>query len=253
MQTLRLSAKNGWHWLSEGYRIYSKSRMMLALIVIGYWLLMMLVNSVPGLGTVVATICLPAMSVGLMNACRRIDRGEPVTPPILFSGFSNNVRALLLLGAIYLVAALAIFAVTSLVDGGTLLHLFALGESADEAVDNHTMLLASWIALLLLLPLVMAYWYAPMLAAWHGYSAGKSLFFSLFACLRNWRAFLVYVFSIIAFALVLSIVAGLVSASFPGAGRSFLMLIVGFFCLPVLYASFYVSYRDVFAAPGDDA
>jgi hypothetical protein len=35
----------------------------------------------------------------------------------------------------------------------------------------------------------MAYWYAPVLAGWHGLSPAKALFFSFVACLRNWRAF----------------------------------------------------------------
>ena len=55
-----------------------------------------------------------------------------------------------------------------------------------------SLLLATQIALFLLCPLIMAYWYAPVLAGWHGFSPAKALFFSFVACARTWRAFLVY-------------------------------------------------------------
>ena len=38
----------------------------------------------------------------------------------------------------------------------------------------------------------MAFWFAPVLAAWQHMGAAKSLFFSFFAGWRNWRAFIVY-------------------------------------------------------------
>ena len=38
----------------------------------------------------------------------------------------------------------------------------------------------------------MAFWFAPVLAAWNRIGAVQSLFYSFFAVWRNWRAFLVY-------------------------------------------------------------
>ena len=72
MQALTLPARRGWRWITDGYLLYSKSRLMLSLIVFAYWLLMMMVNSVPFIGQVIATVCLPAMSVSMMNAFRTI-------------------------------------------------------------------------------------------------------------------------------------------------------------------------------------
>ena len=109
MQALTLPPRQGWRWIVDGYRLYSKSRLMLSLIVFAYWLLMMTLNAVPVLGQVVATVCLPAMSVSMMNAFRRIEHGEAIAPPILFSGFAENLRTLLVLGVVYLVAALGLF------------------------------------------------------------------------------------------------------------------------------------------------
>ncbi|WP_319242329.1 BPSS1780 family membrane protein [uncultured Propionivibrio sp.] len=252
MQALTLPARRGWRWIIDGYAIYSKSRLMLSLIVFSYWLLMMTVNSVPVVGQVIATICLPAMSVSMMNAFRRIEQGGPILPPVLFSGFSAHVPILMTLGGIYLCAALLIFAVTSLIDGGVLFNLFVVGGEFDETLSTNAVLVAAQIATVLFVPLVMAYWYAPILAAWHGYSAAKSLFFSLVACMRNWRAFLVYGFGLIGCGIALLMLSGLVSSVLSGAGKlSF--LVVGFIGMPIVYASFYVSYRDVFVAVDENA
>lgn len=193
MQALTLPARHGWRWLVEGFRLFRQNHGMLAFLVVSYWLLMALLNIIPWAGTVITTLCIPAFSVSLMNACRSIERGTPLHPRVLFSGFKSNLPSLLTLGGVYLVASLCILGIAALADDGVLLRLMLAGQRpTEEAIADGGFLLASQIALLLACPLMMAYWYAPVLAAWHGFSAGKALFFSFVACLRNWRAFLVY-------------------------------------------------------------
>jgi hypothetical protein len=97
---------------------------------------------------------------------------------------------------------------------------------------------------------MMMFWFAPPLAAWHSASPFKALFYSFFACLMNWRAFLAYgaatalITLIIPFVLVVTLRTLLAGVSF--AWLAFPLLGV---LLPTLFASFYASYRDVFAAP----
>jgi hypothetical protein len=109
---------------------------------------------------------------------------------------------------------------------------------------------------MLFAPLMMAYWYAPVLAAWHGLSPAKSLFFSFVACLRNWRAFLVYTLAVFIAGLLLpGLVLNVLSSFFSGQSNPALVLLtlmVIFVGMPVLYASFYVSYRDVFLTIDED-
>jgi hypothetical protein len=96
-------------------------------------------------------------------------------------------------------------------------------------------------------PVLMMFWFAPPLAAWHGTAPAKALFFSFFACLMNWRAFLAYgaVTAVAALALPLAVVSvvALASLGVPAMSLVFPLLIV---LLPTLFASFYASYRDVF-------
>lgn len=257
MQALTLPALRGWRWISEGFVLFRKKHLMLSLLVFGYWVLMALVNSLPVVGQIAATLLVPAFSVGLMNACRMIEQGVPLPSDVLFSGFRQNLRALLMLGALYIAFSVAILAVSSVVDGGALFRFVTLGQRPSGGAVAEEVSLSVLVALVLFAPVLMAYWFAPVLAAWHGLSAGKSLFFSLVASWRNWRAFLVYgaVVTLVG-AFVPGLVAGVLGSLFASAGQFFsvvftvAMILV---LLPTLYASFYVSYRDVFVSVDEHA
>ena len=258
MQALTLPARRGWRWLSEGFLIFRKKQLMLSFLIIGYWILMLLVNSVPWIGQVAATVLIPVFSVSLMNACRLVAQDSPLPPQLLFSGFDRNPRTLLMLGIIYLACSLGILGMTVLIDGGLLFQLVVFGSRPDEQVllGGH-FVLAIEVALALFVPVMMAYWYAPVLVAWHDLPAGKALFFSLVACLRNWRVFLVYSVALLIFGAFLpGLVLGILSTMFASAGQQFatvLTVFVVLILLPTLYASFYVSYRDVFVIIDEDA
>jgi len=258
MQALTLPAAQGWRWLTDGFRIFRKNHLMLTFLVVSYWVLMALVNVIPVIGTIATTLCIPAFSVSLMNACRSIERGTPLGPQLLFSGFASNLRSLLTLGAIYLAAVVAILGLSALADDGALMAMMLAGQKPDaETVSSGSLLLATEIALVLLCPLIMAYWYAPVLAGWHGLSPAKALFFSFVACLRNWRPFLVYSLAIgVVATLVPGIVLGILAALLPNGASLVLVLMMVLLILvlaPTLFASFYVSYRDVFVSADDDA
>jgi hypothetical protein len=94
----------------------------------------------------------------------------------------------------------------------------------------------------------MAFWFAPVLAAWNRIGAAQSLFYSFFAVLRNWRAFFVYG-AILALAgaafLVAVTVAAVVMQGKVQVLRS-LALILTLLSLPTVFGSFYASYRDIF-------
>ncbi|MEF8712136.1 MAG: BPSS1780 family membrane protein [Accumulibacter sp.] len=258
MQALTLPAAQGWRWLADGFRIFRKNHLMLTFLVVSYWVLMALVNIIPVLGTVATTLCIPAFSVSLMNACRRIEQGAPLSLQLLFSGFASNLRGLLVLGALYLAATVGILAISALADGGALMAMMLAGQKPAEGVVNDgSLLLATQIALLFLCPLMMAYWYAPVLAGWHGLPPAKALFFSFVACLRNWRAFLVYSLAIAVVATLLpGLFIGILATLLPGSAALLAVVMTVLLILvlaPTLFASFYISYRDVFVTIEDHA
>ena len=255
MQVLKLPAGRGWRWLAEGFAIYRRKPAPLSFLVLGYWLTMAVISAIPYIGQMIGFILIPAFSVSLMNVCRIIDADEQLPPQTLFSGFHRNLQTLLALGVVYVVASLSILGFTALFDDGLLFRMLVLGSApASQELADASLFISAQLAFLLLVPVMMAFWFAPVLAAWHDMSAGKSLFFSLMACVRNWRAFLVYSLAVaIAGVFVPQLIAGLMAGPEESALPTLIVVVISLILLPTLYASFYVSYRDVFRHLDDDA
>ena len=107
--------------------------------------------------------------------------------------------------------------------------------------------------LLIALPVLLAFWFAPLLTAWDGVPAAKSLFFSFVAAWRNWRAFLAYGLAATLLGVflpgLLLIVASLISKTLGDVISMALRMLLVLIFAPVLMASVYLSYRDVFHSP----
>jgi hypothetical protein len=253
MQALILPPGRGLRWLVEGFAIFQLKPALLCFLVLGYWLTMGVVSAIPVVGQWVSFLLIPAFSVSLMNACRLIDKKQPLPRQLLFSGFRHNPQTLFVLGAVYALIMLLIFSVS-------LWSSFKLPLDAPPAVDGaaagQASLLISPLALVLLLPVSLVFNFAPVLVAWHNMSVGKSLFFSLIACLRNWRPFLLYLFSLLT-ATLTGVYALMIIGNLLGdiGGLPVVMTIVAtsLILLPVWHASFYISYRDIFVGIRDAA
>jgi hypothetical protein len=254
MQASILPARRGWRWLVEGFVIFRRKPALLCFLVLGYWLSMAVISAIPWIGQGIGFLLIPAFSVSLMNACRQIDRKASLPPQALFSGFHRNLQTLVALGAVYLLSTLAILGVSALFDGGLLFRMFVMGEMPTREALDASSVVSAQITFALLIPVILAFWFAPVLAAWHDMSAGKSLFFSLVACLRNWRAFLLYGLSIGLICLfVPRLIHGLLGAGGGDSLTAMATVTASLILLPTLYASFYVSYRDIFGGVRDVA
>ena len=241
----------GARWLGEGFALFRVAPLGWLALVFAYWLLMTLVSVVPFLGVVAASVLVPPFSVGFMAASRAAAPGSAPAVSNLFAGFRERLATQLALGALYTAALALLLAGTALADGGALMRWMLAGERPEEAVLRSGEFLAAlgWAAALYV-PVMMMFWFAPPLAAWHSSGAVKALFFSFFACLLNWRAFLAYA----AVTAALTLVAPFAALSFMmlasgGALRASAMALVFpllIALLPTLFASFYASYRDVF-------
>jgi hypothetical protein len=244
----------GAQWLGEGWQLFRVAPLAWIALVLTYYLLMTAVSMLPLVGIVAASVLVPPFAVGFMAVSRAAAMRAPVTLPLLFSGLREHVVAQLSLGGVYLVCLALLLAATALADGGALAHWMLSGEPPSAALlESGAFFRAMATAAALYLPVMMMFWFAPVLVAWHGVSAAKALFFSFVACLINWRAFVAYgvvavLMTVVAPLLVLSAVlyasggalrAQAISLMFP------LILVM----LPTLLASFYVSYRDVLGTP----
>ncbi len=245
-------AKNGYLWLARGFALFRRSPARWLMVVLGYWITIALFNQVPVAGVLMATILLPAFSVSFMIMCERVERGEAIGITALFAGFRSQLAALIRMGALYLGAILLVLAIASVVDNGTLWRWVVGGQSpSPAALEGSGLSLALTLAALLGTPVMMAFWFAPVLTAWQGMGVGKALFFSFFAAWHNWRAFLVYgaVMMLIGIGMSAAIgLVGLLSSArvVPVELMRFGALLLSMALLPIMFGSFYASYRDLF-------
>jgi hypothetical protein len=250
MQARIVSAADGARWLAAGWRLFRTAPLGWLSATLAYWFAMTLLSLVPLVGAALAVALVPAFTVGFMSLARSADGGGGVELRLLFDGFRHAPRAQLVLGLVYLAAFAAVLGASVAADGG-LLARWVLGgrHPAADAQDAEAVLGGAGVAALAYLPVMLAFWFAPPLVAWHSAGALKALFFSLFACLMNWRALLAYG-ALVALATVAAPLV-LLNALVLGGGEgaklaapllSALLVVV----LPILFASFYASYRDVF-------
>jgi hypothetical protein len=176
-----------------------------------------------------------------------VEQGGSFSSETLGRGIGSQRVGLMRLGGLHLLGS------SLLVLGGSF-----LGDPVnlnDGITPEELVALTTDLAILLVLasPLLMAFWFAPLLTAWDGVGAAKSLFFSFVASWRNWKAFSMYGIAIVLVGAVLPglvlILAGQVSQSLLTVLNTALRMLLIFVLAPTMVASVYLSYRDVFATP----
>ena len=244
MDARRLPARHGILWLLAGFALFRRQPPLMTALTFGYLLTVIVVNLIPHVGPVLLPLLLPALTVVLANGCRAIERGQAFASESLMFSLSAQRVGLMRLGGLHLIGS------SLLVLGG-----LAFGEPiniSDGMSQEEAAALLTDLGILLVVasPLLMAFWFAPLLTAWNGVSAGKSLFFSFVASWRNWRAFAMYGLALAVVGAVLPglilIIAGLISQSLLAILSVALRMLLIFILAPVMVASVYLSYRDVF-------
>jgi len=252
MQAQLVPASRGWRWLADGWKLFRTAPLMWLVMVFAYYILMTVVSVIPVVGVVAAMVIVPALSVGFMAASRAVERGQAIAFSLLFDGFRANRAALIRLGFVYFACVVLLLGASAIADGGGLARWFLTGQRPPvEVMQSGAFLHAMLLATALYMPVMMLFWFSPTLCAWRNMPAGKSLFFSFFACVLNWRAFVAYGIStsLVLFVapfftlLILMLASG---GSLRPAALSVLFPFV-LAMMPTLFASFYASFRDVFS------
>ncbi|MEN9472844.1 MAG: hypothetical protein RLZZ495_933 [Pseudomonadota bacterium] len=253
-------ARQGFQWAKLGVKTFFRQPLALSGLFFMFLALMSVVSRIPLIGTVVALMLLPGITLGLMIAAREAHDGKFPMPLILFSAFragQEKLQAMLMLGGIYALGFLMVMGICTLVGDDQFANLYLNGGAINaEIMEDPDFQASMWTASVLFLPLSMLFWHAPALTYWHGISPIKSLFFSFFACLKNWKSLTMYGLTWVGFFLGLAIGVALLgslvgSPSFivVASLASTLLLVAGFF------VSIYFSFADSFVADfasGDD-
>jgi len=227
-----VAGSRGWDWIVEAYALFRRQPGMWILVVVLAGILFVAISIIPVLGSLASALLFPLFGAGLMLGCKSLNEGGTLEIAHLFAGFKQRTGDLVMVGVFNLICGAAItFAVVAVIGGGVFMAVMR-GGMPGAGMPIASMLLALLLVAGLLIPLSMAIWFAPALIVLHELAAGAALKASFYACLRNWIPLSVYGVVL----LVLSLVAAI------PAGLGFLVLI------PVLIASVYTSYRDIFCA-----
>lgn len=250
-------ARAGTTWVKLGMRTFFKQPLALAGLFFMFMAVMTMASLVPYLGTLLAMVLLPAATLGLMAATREAADGRFPLPIVLLTAFRagrQQTRAMLVLGGLYALGFLGVLGLSWLVDGGGFARVYLGAAPTRELMQEPDFQAAMWVFIGLHLPLSLLFWHAPALVHWHGLPPLKSLFFSLVACLRNFRAFAMFglTWLVVLVLAVLGITTLATLLGNPGwAGNALFPAIL--LMASMFFTSLYFTFRDCFEQPPDAA
>ncbi len=233
----RPPAAAGVEWLKTGVRLFTPAVVPWMGMSAAFFLAAYGISLIPVVGPWILELLSPFMVAAYMAAAQAAKRGEPTGLVHVGAGYYRGRNALLVMGLVYLAVHLLVGQIFSLLAGDALERILAMSgnpqamdpEEARALLDQA--LPGMLVSALLYTPVLMATWFAPALAVFDDFPPGKAMFWSLWACLVNWRPFLIY-------GLLLSLFATV--ALFIPFGLGLL------FFLPVAMTSTYAAYRGQF-------
>lgn len=224
-------------WIRTGFRLFTPAVIPWMGMSAAFFLAAYGVSLIPMAGPLLLELASPFLVAAYMAAARAVERGEPTGLVHVAAGWQRGRQALLAIGVVYMVAHVLVGQAMVLVGGDAIERLMQLAARPQEMdpAEAQAVLDQALPALLtgavLFTPLLMATWFAPALALFDAFPAGKALYWSLWACLVNWRPMLLY-------GLILSLLAMLALIIPLGLG---LLLF-----LPLAMTSTYAAYRTQF-------
>jgi uncharacterized membrane protein len=229
----------GLAWIRTGWLLFKPSAIAWTGMTALVFMLLIGLSSLPGIGGLFAYVLSPFLVAGFFAAAQAARAGEIVTFFYLAAGFREAPRQLAIIGLFNLLATLLVFKIVMSLTGGDLEMILQQTQNpasidpqkAEELIRQ--MLPSLLLGLGLLTPLLMATWFSPGLVQFDGFTAGKALWWSLWACLVNWRPLL-------HFSLLVGMI-GVLAMLIPfGLGLLVFM--------PLALAATYAAYRDIFIA-----
>lgn len=259
MAILESRTKTGISWVKESVALFKAQPSKWMLLAIAYVGIFMMLPSIPGLGifALLTVLIWPVFIAFAVMLYRNAEMGKQETAQEVLAKIQPKFTVLMLLGLLCLVyATLATYLLNSDIQG---LMSFAdkgaqMSESEYEKfMGNFTPFMLK--LLLLLLPLFVATWFAPVLIAINNYSLVNAIKSSIAGVLQYTvamvAAWLVLSAGIMGLMLAVGLVIGTLGALVPVVAQALMPMLV-FGCLllatALMFAFQYVSYRDVFRA-----
>lgn len=241
LEIRQVPAANAWAWIVSGFALFKANPAMWIIILLIYLAIIIPISLIPVIGSVVSTLLAPVFAAGMMWGCKALTHQQDLEINHLFEGFKKNTAQLIAIGGIYMMSLLVIAVLVVLaLDKETIALLMKGQELSPEQAS--VMMLPILIAMLFIMPILMAYWYAPLLTGLHNLSAIDAMKLSFVACLKNMLPFLLYGFIAVLMLIPLLTIISLTPASL----HLFLIGAVTLVLAPIMITSLYTSYVDVF-------
>ncbi|MES3021929.1 MAG: BPSS1780 family membrane protein [Pseudomonadota bacterium] len=246
----RIPAATGWLWFKQGFALYRKQPGLLAMLLLLTFMCFMVLNGFPLIGQIVAALLIPSFNIARMQACYLIEKGQPVSPSVLFTGFrKDSFGPLCKLGVVYLVLFMIFMVILALSISPEFVKQFELARTSKKPPTLATGEVVKMLAIGLTLQLALLLMsFAPALTYWKQMPPLKATFYSVFAIIGSARAFAVLLVSWFG---ILFIVLQLVSLLFRNTEISLSLSLFALFLFELLRRlAIYASYRQLFP---DDA
>ena len=257
-------ARTGLQWVKLGIQTFWRQPMALTALLFISMAAVSIIGLIPVIGPYVALVLMPTVFLIMMLGSAEAHHDRLPSPSLVLAPFKAGkprIQALAILGVFYTGGIVLISLLTSLFDDGTLAQI-SLGnepmtpELAEQIVQQPGFQAALWIGFMLYNLLALLLWHAPALVQWHGVSPIKAVFFSVVACLRNFRAFFMYVLGWMGLAIaagmalaLLTVLLSMVLGSSAGLAANILTIMLGMGLVTMFLTSAVFTFRDCFSPP----
>lgn len=227
-----VDAGHGASWIGAGWDSFKQSP--------GAWIVMMIlfaviwiITSLIPLVNLLTIVLFPVLGGGIVIACENQRRNGSLNIGDLFAGFQQKFGPLAILGLIAFGLMLLAMIPIVLIMGVSVFSMFMGGQQPDPAMIATMFGSLGLMFLLIMVASTLMYsalWFAPALIVLHDLSPWDAMKSSFTGCWRNWLGGLIY-FILVTLLMIVAMIP---------LGLGLLIMI------PVLWASIYGAYRDIY-------
>lgn len=238
MRVVDTPTRAGLEWIRDAFKLFIAQPMTWVFLLFSWMMFTLsIVLIIPVVGLPIAWMLQPGLFAGLVIAARDQTAAQPVTVAHLFAGFRFNGRALLSLGAIAMLAEIALGFILGPVglEGvekarvGENVDMRILAQAYADFLQSKGWLLYFWFGLVMIVKAVL--WFALPLLALNPMRVSHAIRWSFYAFIANFLPLMLFG-------------AAMMGLLFISAMPMLLGLVVA---LPVYAIAHFMSYRRVFS------
>lgn len=228
-----VAAGRGFAWFGEAWDLFKRAPGTWIAMFVVFAIAWIAISIIP-LGGLVVSACYPIIAAGVMLGCRNLEHGKPLEFSHLFAGFGQHSGNLLVVGLLYLAGVVVIGFFVGIGTAIAIPLMLGTAKATNGVAGMMAMapvlLLVVLVSMALMLPLIMALWFAPAIVVFNGTASMAAMKSSFRGCLKNFVPFLLYGLAGFFFSVLAALPLGLG------------YLVLG----PVVWATMYTGYRDIF-------